>query len=252
MNVIIAEDETLAAERLAEMVLAFDPSIRIVARYDSVQELITYFQNSTVDLLFMDIQLADGKAFEVFNRVNLLTPVIFTTAYDQYALQAFKLYSIDYLLKPIQQHELVTALKKFKMLKASQTLTGNQWEVLKELAKIPVQPFKQRFLVKSGNKLLYKQASSIACFFADGKLAYLVTNDNKKFVIDHTLEELEHMLNPENFFRISRKFIINIEAITEVKGSVSSGMEVSLNQRIEFPVSVSRDKIIDFKKWLDR
>jgi DNA-binding LytR/AlgR family response regulator len=252
MNVIIAEDETLAAERLEELVLAFDPSIRIVARYDSVQELIAYFKSNTVDLLFMDIQLADGKSFEVFNKIDMLTPVIFTTAYDQYALQAFKLYSIDYLLKPIQQHELVTALKKFRMLKASQTLNGNQWEVLKELAKIPVQSFKQRFLVKSGNKLLYKHISQVACFFADGKLAYLVTTDNRKFLIDHTLEELEHMLNPEIFFRISRKFIINIEAIAEVKGSVSSGMEISLNQRVEFPVSVSRDKIMDFKKWLDR
>jgi DNA-binding LytR/AlgR family response regulator len=252
MNVIIAEDETLAAERLEELVLAFDPSIRIVARYDSVQELITYFKTNTVDLLFMDIQLADGKGFEVFNKIDMLTPAIFTTAYDQYALQAFKLYSIDYLLKPIQQNELITALKKFKMLKASQTLNGNQWEVLKELAKIPVQSFKQRFLVKSGNKLLYKQTSQVACFFADGKLAYLVTNDNRKFLIDHTLEELEHMVNPDSFFRISRKFIINIDSVAEVKGSVSSGMEVLLNQKIEIPLSVSRDKIVDFKKWLDR
>lgn len=252
MNVVIAEDEALAAERLEELLRLSDPTIQIVARYDSVQDLITFFKSNTVDLLFMDIQLADGKGFEVFNKIELLTPVIFTTAFDQYALQAFKLYSIDYLLKPIQQNELGSALKKFKMLRASQTLNGNQWEVLKELAKIPVQAYKQRFLVKSGNKLLYKQISQVACFFADGKLAYLVTNDNRKFLIDHTLEELEHLLSPDTFFRISRKFIVNIDAITEVKGSVSSGMEVSLNQRVEFPMSISRDKIVDFKKWLDR
>lgn len=252
MNVVIAEDEALAAERLEELLRLSDPAIQIAGRYDSVQDLVTFFKSNTVDLLFLDIQLADGKGFEVFNKIDLLTPVIFTTAFDQYALQAFKLYSIDYLLKPIQQNELASALKKFKMLKASQTLNDNQWDVLKELARIPVQAYKQRFLVKSGNKLLYKHVSQIACFFADGKLAYLVTTDNRKFMIDHTLEELIRMLNPETFFRISRKFILNIDAISEVKGSVSSGMEVLLNQRVEFPLSVSRDKIVDFKKWLDR
>jgi DNA-binding LytR/AlgR family response regulator len=252
MTVVIAEDENLAAERLEELVLAFDPAIQIAGRFDSVQDLTTYFQHNTVDLLFMDIQLADGKGFEVFNKVDILTPVIFTTAYDQYALQAFKLYSVDYLLKPIQEHELYAALNKFKKLTASQTLNGTQWDVLKELAKLPVRSFKQRFLVKSGNKLLYKQVSQIACFFADGKLAYLVTTDSRKFLIDHTLEELENMINPDSFFRISRKFIVHIDSVAEVKGSVSSGMEVLLHQKIEIPLSVSRDKIVDFKKWLDR
>jgi DNA-binding LytR/AlgR family response regulator len=124
--------------------------------------------------------------------------------------------------------------------------------LIKELVKQPVPSFKQRFLVKSGSKLLYKQAFQICCFFADGKLAYLVTSDNKKFLIDHTLEELERLLNPELFFRISRKCIINIDFISEVKGSVSSGMEVILQQKLDFMLSVSREKIVDFKKWLDR
>lgn len=252
MNVVIAEDETLAAERLEELLRTADPAINIVARYDSVQELIAYFRHNTVDLLFMDIQLADGKGFEVFNKIELLTPVIFTTAYDQYALQAFKLHSIDYLLKPIQQHELGAALKKFKLLHASHALNGNQWDVLKALAKIPVQSYKQRFLVKSGNKLLYKHIAQVTCFFADGKLAYLVTTDHRKFLVDHTLEELEVLLNPESFFRTSRKVIVHRDAITEVKGSASSGMEVLLNPPVDFPLSVSRDKITDFKKWLDQ
>jgi DNA-binding LytR/AlgR family response regulator len=252
MNVIIAEDESLAAERLEELVLACDPSIRIAGRYDSVQELVGYFKNNSVDLVFMDIQLADGKSFEVFNKVEVSSPVIFTTAYDQYALQAFKHHSIDYLLKPIQQHELSAALKKFKMIRASQTLTGHQWDVLKELAKIPVQAYKQRFLVKSGNKLLYKQSSQVTCFYADGKVAYLVTRDNRKFLIDHTLEELEQLLNPSEFFRISRKCILHVDSITEVKGSVSTGMEVIIPLKLEFPLSISRDKVLDFKKWLDR
>ncbi|HEY3402166.1 MAG TPA: LytTR family DNA-binding domain-containing protein [Ohtaekwangia sp.] len=252
MNVVIAEDETLAAERLEELIRTADPGINIIARYDSVQELIAYFRHNSVDLLFMDIQLADGKSFEVFNKIELLTPVIFTTAYDQYALQAFKLHSIDYLLKPIQQHEVYAALKKFKLLHASYTLNTNQWDVLKALAKMPVQSYKQRFLVKSGNKLLYKHIGQVTCFFADGKLAYLATTDHRKFLIDHTLEELELLLNPETFFRISRKVIVNRDAITEVKGSISSGMEVFLNPPVDFALSVSRDKITGFKKWLDR
>lgn len=252
MTVAIAEDESLASERLAELVMGFDPTIQIAGRFESVLELTSFFKNNRVDLLFLDIQLSDGKSFELFNKVDLLTPVIFTTAFDQYALQAFKLHSIDYLLKPIQQNELYAALKKFKMLRAAQALDGKQWEVLKELSKIPIQSYKQRFLVKSGNKLLYKQTSQVCCFFADDKLAYLVSNDNKRFLIDHTLEELEHLLNPESFFRISRKCIINIDAIAEVKGTATSGMEVSLNQKFDFPLSISREKVIDFKKWLDR
>lgn len=253
MNVIIAEDEKLAAERLEHLVLQYDPSIQIAGRYDSVADLVTYFTRNTTDLMFLDIQLADGKSFEVFKKVEVTAPIIFTTAYDQYALQAFKLHSVDYLLKPIREEELRFALKKFKTLQSSRSLDANQWDVLKELAKIPMRTYKQRFLVKSGNKLFYKQATQVGYFFADGKVAYLVTRqENRKFLIDHTLEELELLLDPQCFFRISRKFIINIEAVAEVKGSVSSSMEVFLSQKTDLTLSVSRDKIQDFKKWLDR
>ena len=252
MNVIIAEDESLAAERLEQLVLTCDSSIRIIGRYDSVEEMVTFFRLNTVDLVFLDIQLADGKSFEIFNKVEVTAPVIFTTAYDQYALQAFKLHSIDYLLKPIQQHELAFALKKFNTLH-SKSLNTHQWDVLKQLSKIPFRTYKQRFLVKTGNRLLYKPSSQVAYFYADGKIAYLVTRqDNRKFIIDHTLEELDHLLDPGSFFRISRKFIVNIESIAEVKGSISSRMEVNLSVRTELPLQVSRDKIHDFKKWLDR
>jgi DNA-binding LytR/AlgR family response regulator len=252
MKVIIAEDEQLAAERLEQLVLDYDPLIHIVARYDSVEELVTFFQKNTIDLLFLDIQLADGKSFELFEKVAVTAPIIFTTAYDQYALQAFKHYSIDYLLKPIQPTELNFALDKFKKLQAEKGLSSSQWSVLKELSKISQTSYKQRFLVRSGNKLLYKSVDDIAYFYADGKLAYMVTaKENRKHLIDNTLEELESMLEPKSFFRISRKFIINIEAVAEVKGSVSTKMEVFLHQKTDLDMSVSRDKISDFKKWLD-
>jgi DNA-binding LytR/AlgR family response regulator len=252
MNVIIAEDEKLAAERLEQLVLNCDSSIRIVGRYDSVEEMVSFFRQNTVDLVFLDIQLADGKSFEIFKKVDVPAAIIFTTAYDQYALQAFKHHSIDYLLKPIQQHELAFALKKFNTLHAK-SLSVPQWDILKQLSTLPLRTHKQRFLVKAGNKLLYKQSSQVAYFYADGKAAYLVTRqDNRKFLIDHTLEELDHLLDPVSFFRISRKFIVNIEAVAEVKGSISSRMEVYLSIKTEQPLQVSRDKIHDFKKWLDR
>jgi DNA-binding LytR/AlgR family response regulator len=252
MNVIIAEDEKLAAERLEQLILDYDPRIHIIARYDSVEELVTFFKKNTVDLIFLDIQLADGKSFELFEKVDVAVPIIFTTAYDQYALQAFKHYSIDYLLKPIQPKELNFSLDKFKNLQVNKGLDTSQWNLLKELSKATTTSYKQRFLVRSGNKLLYKPVEDVAYFYADGKLAYLVTaKENRKYLIDNTLEQLEAMLEPKSFFRISRKFIINIEAVAEVKGSVSTKMEVFLHQKADFNLSVSRDKISDFKKWLD-
>lgn len=252
MNVVIAEDERLAAERLEQLIRAYNPRINIVARYDSVEELVTFFRSNTIDLLFLDIQLADGKSFELFEKVKVSVPIIFTTAYDQYALQAFKHYSIDYLLKPIQPKELNFALDKLKNLQADQNLSISQWNLLKELSKTPLPSYKQRFLVRSGNKLLYKPVEDIAYFYADGKLAYLVTaKENRKYLIDNTLEQLESMLAPNAFFRISRKFIINIRAVAEVKGSVSTRMEVFLHQKADLNLSVSRDKVNDFKKWLD-
>lgn len=252
MNVIIAEDEKLAAERLEQLAIRCDPSITITARYDSVEELVEYFSHNSIDLLFLDIQLADGKSFEVFKKVDVKAPIIFTTAYDQYALQAFKVHSIDYLLKPIPQEELQFALNKLKTFTPANTLDHEKWEVLKELAKVPIKSYKQRFIVKFGNKLLYKPAQHIAYFFADGKNAYLVTREeNRKFLIDHTLEELAGLLDPKEFYRISRKVIIQIHAIAELKGSISSGIEVLLVQKTEFSLLISRDKVNDFKKWLD-
>lgn len=253
MTVLIAEDETLAAERIAQLIGAYDPQIRIEARFDTVEELVMFFKTKTVDLLFLDIQLADGKSFELFDQVEINIPIIFTTAYDQYALQAFKHYSIDYLLKPIQAQELHHALTKYHTLQSTRPLDNHQWNVLKDLSKLMVNTYKHRFVVRTGNKLFYKTTEEVAYFYADGKVAYLVSkNDHRKYIIDHTLEQLETMLDPVHFFRISRKSIIHIQAVAEVKGTVSTKMEVVLHQKTEIPLSISRDKIGDFKKWLDQ
>ena len=256
MRTLIVEDEVLAAERLTEMLTAYDPtSIEIVDRLDSIQDTIRFFQSEKkIDLVLLDIQLADGKSFEIFNHVNIDAPIIFTTAYDQYALQAFKLHSIDYLLKPIQYEDLVRALEKFKKFSTADThLNDAEIKALKALLSQAQHVYKQRLLIKSGNKLQYKPVDTAAYFFADGKTVYMVDkSDNRKRMLDHTLEELERMLDPKYFFRISRKFIVNFDAVTEIKGLISSKLEVKLNQPTEHDLSVSRERAHEFKAWLDR
>lgn len=255
MNVLIIEDEVLAAERLTALLDECDPAIRILSRIDSIQEAVHYFQSGkTADLVFLDIQLADGKSFEIFEKIKIDVPIIFTTAYDQYALQAFKLHSIDYLLKPIQPDDLRKALDKLKKLSTSVVnLDTSEILALKDFLAQANRNYKQRLLIKSGNKLQYKPTNAAAYFFADGKVAYMVSKgDARKSIIDHTLEELERILDPNQFFRISRKFIVNFDAVVEIKGLISSKIEAKLNQPCEHELAVSRDRVHEFKAWLDR
>lgn len=256
MEAIIIEDEVEAAERLTLLIKDCDPSIKVVQQIDSVQDVVSYFlSGKQPDLVFMDIQLADGKSFEIFDKVRIESPIIFTTAFDQYALQAFKQYSIDYLLKPIQSEELHSAIDKLRKVyqPGSTRLNESDIKALKEILGGANNKYKQRLLIKSGNKLQYKPTQAVAYFFADGKNAYLVgKGDGKRALIDHTLEELEDMLNPDHFFRISRKYIVNFDAVHEIKGLISAKVEVRLNQLCEHDLAVSRDRIHDFKSWLDR
>ena len=255
MNAIIVEDEILAAERLAELIALAAPGITITRRFDTVSDTVAFFRDGgNCDLLFLDIQLADGKSFEIFSQADIRVPVIFTTAYDQYALEAFKTNGIDYLLKPIQEKELTRALEKLRNLKAgTSTLGDRELTVLRELLQNKGTGFKERILVKSGNKLQYKPVNSIAYFFADGKSAFLVSKgDGMRMLIDHTLEELEQILDPRTFFRISRKYIVHIDSISELKGLISSRLEVKLNQPCEHELQVSRDRASELKAWLDR
>jgi DNA-binding LytR/AlgR family response regulator len=254
MNVLLAEDEILAAERLIHMIKDYDPTINIVAQPDSVSEVVSILKtNKNIDLMFLDIQLADGKSFEVFDSILSDIPIIFTTAYDQYALKAFKHYSIDYLLKPVQSEELHKAIDKYNRLKVKPSLSEESIQSLRELIQKKSPAYKQRIVVKAGNRLQFKPAEEVAYFFADGKEAYLVTqNDNRKHLIGYTLEELEQLLQPDDFFRISRKFIVRADAIAEVKGTMTTRLEVRLNQNTDQPLTVSRERVNDFKKWLDK
>jgi DNA-binding LytR/AlgR family response regulator len=254
MNVLIVEDEALAAERLTGLLKNTGEPIFLQGTLDSIEEAVSFFSSGQkTDLLFLDIELADGKSFEIFNRVTVDVPIIFTTAYDQYALQAFKHFSLDYLLKPVQQADLNNALAKWKRLGANQENVQQQLSQLKDWLLNDRQKPKERLLIKSGNKLQYKPSEEVAWFFADGKEVYIYTrNDNKKFLIDYTLEQLESMLDKQKFFRISRKAIVNADAIAEVKGLISTRLEIKLNQPCEHELTISRDRSTAFKAWLDR
>lgn len=254
MNVLIAEDEALAAERLQELLISCAPDSIVRAQVDSVADAVAFLKSSKdIDLLLLDIQLADGKSFEIFEKVDIDIPVIFTTAYDHYAIMAFKFHSIDYLLKPIQKEDLQKALLKMKKLAIGKGPGTIDVIALRELLDKSRKSFKERFMIKVGNRLQYKPTSEIAYFFAEGKEAFLVTtNENRKYLIENTLEELEKLLDPNEFFRISRKFILKLDCIRELKGQISTKLEVKLSQNCEFELVVSRERAQEFKKWLDR
>lgn len=253
MNILIAEDEALAAERLHGLLTECDPTAHVVDQLDSVTDVVMFFKTGRkADLILLDIQLADGKSFEVFDKVTVDVPIIFTTAFDQYALEAFKFHSIDYLLKPVQRTDLAAALSKFRKLTEPRKLDYGEIDLVRRMIANARKDYKERFIIKSGNKFHYKHVNDIALFFADGKTTYLVVkNENRKFIIDHTLEELDQMLEPRRFFRISRKHILSVDAIAEVRGLISTRLEVRINQPFDQGLYVSRDRAQDFKRWLD-
>lgn len=254
MKVLIAEDEALAAERIRNLLSVCEPGCTIVNQVDSVEDLAGFFNaGNSVDLLLLDIQLADGKSFEVFAKAKIDAPIIFTTAYNQYALEAFKQISVDYLLKPIQQEDLSRAISKFKKLTGVKSIAQSDWEKFQKLLAQNHHSYKERFIIKAGSKLQFKTTDDVAYFFAEGKEAYLVSKkDNRKYIIENTLEELERLLDPNQFFRISRKHIINVTSIIEVKGMISTRLEVRVSQQMDQALMVSRERAHHFKRWLSQ
>lgn len=254
MKVLIVEDEPLAAERLQSLLQACDPAPEVIAVLDSIEDVITFFRKGgKPDLLFLDIELSDGKSFSIFDKIEIDLPIVFTTAYDQYALQAFQFHSIDYLLKPVQADSLQKALSKHARMSGTHMLNRTEVDAVRRMIMLSGKNYKERFIIRVGNKLQFKHTRDVAYFFADGKVVYLVTkSENRKYMIDHTLEELEQMLDPDKFFRISRKFIICADSLHEVKGMLSGRLEVKINQGCDHELSVSRERAGEFKLWLNR
>jgi len=249
MKVLIIEDEEEASDRLQMLLQKYDSQIQIAETLPSVEDTVAWLQSQPApDLIFMDIHLADGLSFEIFELLNVQSPVIFTTAYDQYTLKAFKLNSIDYLLKPINYQEMVHAIEKYKNLYEKSSFN---FQHLADLLKSPTKAYKSRFLVKSGNKMTFVVVEQIAYFQAVERVVFLVTKDNKQYLIDDTLESLEEVLNPQVFFRINRTFIVHIQAIQEIEPYFNSRLVVFTTPTCKETMIVSRPKVAAFKNWLD-
>jgi len=251
MRTIIIEDEKPSARRLQRMLEKLDVPVETLLHSvnDSIQWLLA---NEHPDLIFLDIQLSDGLSFEIFEEIDLKSAIIFTTAYDEYALKAFKLNSVDYLLKPIDKEELEVALKKYK---ANFTSTNEVTANLSELKKLlnteaAVKNYKKRFTVKIGQHLKMFPVDEIECFYSENKGTYLHTKDNRSYLLETTLENLENELNPEKFYRVSRKFFININAIEDMVSYTNSRLKVKLKSFSEQEIIVARERVKDFKDWL--
>lgn len=254
MKVLIVEDEIPAAEKLERYLHKHDPTIEIVGVIDSASGATEWLQTpgNNPDLIFMDIQLKDGLSFQIFQQLQVKTPVIFTTAFNEFALDAFKVNSIDYLLKPITFTALTESLKKLDSLRQQFNSSREQTERVKiAFSNLKTKEYKNRFMVKVGEHIKSITIDQISLFYADGRNIYMVTQQNRKFIIDYTLEGLENILDPQIFFRLNRTYILNINAIKDVLVYSNSRLKITLNQEFDKEIIVSREKVGEFKDWFD-
>ena len=250
MTVLIIEDEELAAITLQNMLVHINPSIQVHAIVGTVEAAVSWLQQHKADILFMDIHLGDGESFQIFQQVEVNSPVIFTTAYDQYTLKAFKNQGIDYLLKPFDEEDVRNALNKLSNIRNTGTVSTPQ--LLQKVEEV-LGKTRNRFMVKVGKLLKTVSADQVAYFMADDKYLFLVTNDQQNYIIEETIGSLEPKLNPENFFRINRKFIIHINAIKEMYKLSRNRVRINLSPKPEnVEVVVSEERAEAFKKWLDQ
>jgi DNA-binding LytR/AlgR family response regulator len=253
MKALIIEDESLAAEKLENDLKAIVPDIEILEKIQSVEGSIKWLRkNDTPDLMFCDIHLSDGLSFDIFKEETVSCPVIFTTAYDHYAIRAFEVNSVSYLLKPIQQEKLKEALDKFYTLKDKFSPKRNEFDRLVDIIQRGSSNYKTRFLVKVGPKIKSVPTSKIAYFYSKDRLSYLMTKSGDRFPLDHTLEEVESMLDPKCFFRVNRQFIAHIEAVKEIHPYFKGRLKLDFTPSIDEEVIVSSDKTPLFKEWLDQ
>ncbi len=246
MNVLIFEDERLNAERLEDLIRRYDSSVEILAVLDSVQQGIEWLtKNPAPELIFMDIRLSDGISFELFDKVNIDSSVIFTTAYDEYALRAFKVNSVDYLVKPIDFNELKAAMDKFRKIKMHLPA-----ELMRSILNQVGTKYKQRFLVKIGDQLKNIHTKDIAYFIYEDGLAIAVTMNKSSLPVDYSLDQLEQLLNPAEFFRINRKIISRIDSIGKIHVYFNGRLKVELNPPLNEDIIVSRERVGRFKEWM--
>jgi DNA-binding LytR/AlgR family response regulator len=252
MKVVIIEDERLALEKLGRYLIKYDPTIEIIAKLPSVAESVEWFsnhENAQYDVIFMDIQLTDGLSFEIFNLVKVSKPIIFTTAYDEYAIDAFKVNSVDYLLKPVTFTALTQAINK---LKSFQSALLPPEIIAKVSESFSQKKVKDRFLVRLGNHIHSVNVEEIALFYAEGRNVFLITKEDKKYIIDYNLEDLIKLISDADFFRVNRTFIMNINEIEDVALYSNSRLKITPKSiKTDKEIIVSREKVTAFKKWLE-
>ncbi len=252
MKVLIVEDEKMAANRLTKLLAELAPEAEVLAQLDSVKRASEWLFTQSADLLFFDIQLADGLSFEILEKVKVEAPIIFTTAFDEYAIKAFKVNSVDYLLKPIDPKELEAALDKFKSQFQSSPQPMLDLSAIEQAMKQMTRKFKERFVVKIGEHIRTLEVADTTFFFSQEKATYLQNADHKRFIIDYTLEQVQELIDPEDFYRINRKYLISMRAVKDIVSYSNSRLRIILNGSDEMDAIVSRDKVQDFKRWLDR
>lgn len=248
MKYAIIEDEPLAAERLQQLVQRLRPAWECLMLLDSVEDSVQWLQEHDPDLLFLDIHLSDGRSFQIFEKVQPKAPIIFTTAYDQYALEAFRTNGIDYLLKPIEMEALLRALEKFETL----TLGRVPYEALLRSLKQQTPEYRSRILVSHGQKIKAIPEENIRYCYAEERLVFIKTKDGDRYVADETLDQLQQALNPAHYFRVNRKFLLRFEAIDQMYSYSRSRVKIQLNPPCEQECIVSTDRSPDFKLWLNR
>ncbi|ARK12885.1 LytR/AlgR family response regulator transcription factor [Fibrivirga algicola] len=260
MTVLIVEDEELAVRKLRKLIDAVEHTLQVQGVTGSIEESVSWLQQHPApDLIFMDIELADGQSFEIFEQVEVRSRVIFTTSYDEYALQAFRVNSIDYLLKPIQKEDLQRSLKKLRDLTAqepalSPTSGINIEKLLRELQGVGglVNEYRKRFLVKHGQKLLSIQTGEILYFYTDERISFFKTHNGQKFLVDYTLDELADSLDPAYFFRANRGLIISHQAVEQIQPYFGNRLILTLKPAFEKEALVSRERVSEFKVWMGK
>ena len=253
MNLLIVEDEEQAGKKLRRMLKEILPDAFVHGPFESIAEVVDWIrENPTPDLIFMDIHLADGLSFEIFTKVEIKAPVIFTTAYDQYAVRAFKLNSVDYILKPIEKEELATAVEKFKKHYSKPAFTGND-ELRYLSAKSDYEnKYKQRFISRTGDKIIAVATEDIAYAYSENKATWLKSFEGKNYLVDFSLEQLEDLLDPGEFFRLNRQYIARFEAIEKMLSYSNTRMKIRLKHCADDGIVLSREKTKLFKEWIDR
>lgn len=259
MKVLIIEDEQFAQDELKRLLADTSFDIDVLACFESIEETVEWFEeNEEPDLVFMDIQLSDGLSFEIFQKTKVTCPIVFTTAFENYAIRAFKVNSIDYLLKPIEMKDLEAALKKYNDLKtSSEEEEGNvalSIDQVQQLLKLSDEQkdYKKRFIIKSGDRLRHVAVEDIAYFYAEDDYTYLVAKEGNKFIVSFKLDELVNLLDPNDFFRLSRKYIANIHSIKLANKYFNSRLEVILQPEAKDQILISRVRVPDFLDWLER